>query len=92
MAKVIEERTGHETRVSVLGHIQRGGTPTAYDRLIGTQFGIKAVELIKENKLGEMVSLRGDKLQSIPIERALKKRKTIDMDLYEMAKVFFAGS
>jgi len=91
VAKTIEEKTGYETRVSVLGHIQRGGTPTAYDRLIGTQFGIKAVELVKENKFGQMASLKGQKLQSVSIERAVEKRKTIDMDLYKTAEVFFCS-
>ena len=90
VAKTIEEQTGYETRVSVLGHIQRGGSPTAYDRLISTQFGIKAVELVKENKFGQMVSLKGNKLHSVSIELAVKERKKIDMELYEMAKVFFA--
>lgn len=91
VAKIIEEKTGYETRISVLGHIQRGGTPTAYDRLLGTQFGIKAVELVKENKFGQMVSLRDNKLTSVDIEEAVKKRKAIDMELYEVAKVFFAS-
>lgn len=91
VAKKIEDMTGYETRVSVLGHIQRGGTPTAYDRLIGTQFGIKAVELVKEEKFGEMVSLHDNKLQSVPIEKAVKKRKIIDMELYKVASVFFAA-
>ena len=90
VAKAIEEYTGYETRVSVLGHIQRGGTPTAYDRIIGTQFGVKAVELVKEGKFGKMVSLRDNKLHYVDIEEAVKKRKAIDLDLYEMAKVFFA--
>ncbi|OGX05419.1 MAG: hypothetical protein A2Z88_05840 [Omnitrophica WOR_2 bacterium GWA2_47_8] len=90
VAKSIEDATGFETRVSVLGHIQRGGTPTAYDRLIGTRFGIKAVELIQQNKFGKMVSLRGNKLQDVDLEEAVKQRKTIDIDLYETAKVFFA--
>jgi 6-phosphofructokinase 1 len=90
VAKSIEDNTGYETRVSVLGHIQRGGTPTAYDRLVGTQFGVKAVELIKEGKFGQMVSLRGNKLTSVDLEEAVKCRKTIDFELYEMAKVFFA--
>lgn len=89
IAKIIEERTGYETRVSVLGHIQRGGTPTAYDRLIGTQFGIKAVELVKDNLFGQMVSLKDNKLTHVDIAEAVKKRKTINMELYEMAKVFF---
>ena len=91
VAKSIEDITGYETRVSVLGHIQRGGTPTAYDRLIGTQFGIKAVQFVKEERFGQMVSLRENKLQSVPIERAVKDRKTINMELYQMASVFFAN-
>ncbi len=91
VSKKIENQTGYDTRVSVLGHIQRGGTPTAYDRVIGTRFGIKAVELVKEEKFGEMVSLRDNKLQSVSMEKAIKKRKTIDLDLYETSSVFFAG-
>lgn len=90
IAQVIEEKTGYETRVSVLGYIQRGGTPSAYDRLIGTRFGVGAVELIKEEKYGYMVSLHNNMIQSVPIAAAIEKRKTIDMDIYEMARVFFA--
>lgn len=91
VAKVIEESTGFETRVSVLGHIQRGGTPTAFDRLIGTQFGVKAVELVKEGKFGQMVSLQENRLKSVDIYEAVKTRKMINMELYNMAKVFFAS-
>lgn len=91
IAKTIEEETGFETRVSVLGYIQRGGSPTAYDRMIGTQFGVKAVELVKEKQFGKMVSLQGNRLRSVDIELAVKERKTIDMELYEMAKVFSAS-
>ncbi len=90
VAEKIEKRTGYETRVSVLGHIQRGGSPTAYDRIIGTQFGIKAVDLVKEQKFGQMVSLKNNKLGCVDIEKAIRKRKTIDMDLFEIASVFFA--
>ncbi len=90
VAKMIEEATGFETRVSVLGHIQRGGSPTAYDRIVGTQFGIKAVELVKEGKFGKMVSLRDNKLHYVDIEEAVKKRKTIAPELYEMSQVFSA--
>jgi len=90
VAEEIEKKTGYETRVSVLGHIQRGGAPTAYDRIIGTQFGIKAVDLVKEQRFGQMVSLKNNKLGSVDIEKAIKKRKTIDMDLFEIASVFFA--
>lgn len=92
VAKNIEDVTGYETRVSILGHIQRGGVPTAYDRLIGTQFGVKAVEMVSEGKMGEMVSLRDNKIQSVSIGNAITQRKTIDMELYKMASVFFAAS
>jgi 6-phosphofructokinase 1 len=90
IAEIIEEKTGYETRVSVLGHIQRGGTPTAYDRIIGTRFGFKAVELVKEGKFGQMVSLRNNKFDSVDIAEAVHKRKAIDEDLLEIARVFFA--
>lgn len=90
IANLIEENTGYETRVSVLGHIQRGGTPTAYDRIIGTRFGFQAVEMIKERKFGQMASLHNNKMHSVDISEAVHKRKTIDKDLYEIAKVFFA--
>jgi 6-phosphofructokinase 1 len=85
----IEKRTGYETRVSVLGHIQRGGTPTAFDRILGTRFGVKAVELVKNKKFGRMVALAGNKIVDVPIEEAVRALKTVDMDLYEIAKVFF---
>lgn len=89
LATEIEKRTGFETRVSVLGHIQRGGSPSAFDRILGTRFGVKAVELVKLKKFGQMVSLQGNKIVSVPIESATAKLKTLDMDLYEIAKVFF---
>lgn len=88
LATLIEEKTGYETRVSVLGHIQRGGTPTAYDRIIGTRFGIKAVELIEEGKFGQMVSLHNNKIRSVSLELAVRKRKEVDKELYEVAQVF----
>lgn len=89
LAKEIEKRTGYETRVSVLGHIQRGGTPTAFDRVLGTRLGVKAVELVKAKKFGRMVALLGNKIIDVSIEEAVSTLKTIDMDLYEIAKVFF---
>lgn len=88
LAGLIEKKTGYETRVSVLGHIQRGGTPTAYDRIIGTRFGFKAVELVKENQFGKMVSIRDNKIISIDIAEAVKKIKPIDPDLYAIAQAF----
>lgn len=89
LAQEIEKRTGYETRVSVLGHIQRGGTPTAFDRVLGTRLGVKAVELIKNKKFGRMVALSGIKIIDVPIEDAVKALKTVDMELYDIAKVFF---
>jgi len=89
IANEIEKRTGYETRVSVLGHIQRGGSPTAFDRVLGTRFGVKAVELITRKKFGQMVALQGNKIVDVPLSDAVKALKTVDMDLYEIAKVFF---
>ncbi|MFA5177007.1 MAG: 6-phosphofructokinase [Candidatus Omnitrophota bacterium] len=89
LAGEIEKRTGYETRVSVFGHIQRGGTPTAFDRVLGTRFGVKAVELIKNKKFGRMVALQGIKIIDVPLSEAVKALKTVDMELYDIAKVFF---
>lgn len=73
----IEEITRIETRVTVLGHLQRGGTPSAYDRILATEFGAGAVELIKKKDFGKMVAIRGNKIISIPILRAVKKLKHV---------------
>lgn len=89
LANEIEKKTGEETRVSVLGHIQRGGTPTAFDRVLGTRFGVGAVELVINKKFGRMVALSGNKIIDVPIEDAVKTLKTIDTQLYKIAKVFF---
>ena len=89
LGKLIEERTGFETRVTVLGHIQRGGSPTAFDRVLGTRFGVKAVELVLEGRFGQMVSLQGSKIVSVPIEQGTGALKTVDQELYELAKTFF---
>jgi 6-phosphofructokinase 1 len=89
LADEIEKRTGFETRVSVLGHLQRGGSPTAFDRILGTRFGVKAVELVKNNKFGKMVALSGNKIIDVALEEAVSALKTVDMKLYEIAKVFF---
>lgn len=89
LAKEIEKRTGYETRVSVLGHIQRGGTPTAFDRVLGTRFGVKAVELIVAGKFARMVALNGNKIIDVPVEEAIRELKTVDEELYKVAEVFF---
>ena len=89
LADAIEERTGFETRYSVLGHIQRGGTPTAFDRVLATRFGVAAVGLVVEKQFGRMVALSGNRIVAIDIADAVKELKTVDMGLYDIAKVFF---
>jgi len=89
LAKQIEKRTGIESRVTVLGHIQRGGTPTANDRVLATRFGVAAIDLVKEGKFGMMVALQGNKIVAVPIEEAVSKLKTVDKEFYDLAKVFF---
>lgn len=89
LAGEIGKRTGYETRVSVLGHIQRGGSPTAFDRVLGTRFGVKAVELVLAKKFGMMVALSGNKIIDVPLEAATGKIKTVDQEYYALAKVFF---
>ncbi len=90
LAKAIEDVTGYETRVSVLGYIQRGGSPTAFDRILGTRFGVKAVELVAEGKFGQMVSYQNNKIRSIDLDEPVNKRKRVDMDLFQIANVFCA--
>ena len=89
LAREIEKRTGYETRVTVLGHLQRGGSPSAFDRVLGTRFGVKAVELVKNKEYGKMVSLRGTKVIAVDLSEAVNKLRTADLELYETAKVFF---
>lgn len=89
LGTLIEERTGYETRVTVLGHLQRGGSPTAFDRVLGTRFGVKAVELVLEGRFGYMASLQGTRVVAVPIEEGTKTLKTVDMELYNIAKIFF---
>jgi phosphofructokinase-like protein len=88
LGREIERRTGFETRVSVLGYVQRGGTPTATDRVLATRFGIRACELVQNGEFGKMVALRGNKVIAVGMEEALQLKK-VDMELYEMASLFF---
>ncbi|HWQ67937.1 MAG TPA: ATP-dependent 6-phosphofructokinase [Methanospirillum sp.] len=88
LGREIEKRIGAETRVTVLGHVQRGGSPTAHDRVLATRFGVKAVEQIHEGNFGVMVALQGDKIVPVPLKDAVKQKK-VDMDLYAIAKIFY---
>jgi len=85
----VEQRTGFETRVTVLGHLQRGGTPTAFDRVLGTRFGVAAIDLVQTENFGNMVSLQGNEIVSIPLSKAVDKLKVVDQDFYDLARVFF---
>ena len=89
LAEEIEKRMDVETRVTILGHVQRGGSPTAYDRILATRFGVTAVELIKNDNYGKMVALQGNRIIPIDLREAVSRSKTVDMELYEIAKIFF---
>ncbi len=89
VAKEIEKRTGHETRATVLGHIQRGGSPTAHDRVLATRFGVFACDLVAARKFGHMAGLRGNEIEAVPLAEAVKELKTVDRKLYDLASTFF---
>ncbi|UCD64502.1 MAG: 6-phosphofructokinase [Candidatus Zixiibacteriota bacterium] len=89
LAKIIEEKTGYECRNAILGHIQRGGTPTAFDRVLSTRYGIHAIDLVHQGKFGKMVALKGTKITGVPLIQAMKRIKTIDKNFYKVAEVFF---
>jgi 6-phosphofructokinase 1 len=89
LAGEIEKRTGKEARTTVLGHIQRGGTPTAFDRVLATRFGLHAVDAVKEADWGTMVALRGTDVVRVPLSAATTTLKTVSPELYNEAEVFF---
>lgn len=85
----IEQRTGFETRATILGHLQRGGSPTAFDRMLATRFGIAAIDAAHEGDFGKMVALQGNNIVRVPLSEAVGTLKTLDPALYEVAEVFF---
>jgi 6-phosphofructokinase 1 len=90
LAEEIEARTGFETRVTILGHVQRGGTPTAYDRILSTRFGIAAIDAVHDGAFGQMVALKGADVVRVPLADAVGELKTIDRELYHhVAEVFW---
>ena len=89
LAEEIKERTGIDTRHVVLGHLQRGGTPTAYDRILSTRYGLRAAEAVKNGEWGQMVALRGSEIITVPLEEATEETKTVPDDLYNAASTFF---
>ena len=89
IGKEIEKRIDTETRVVDLGHLQRGGSPTPFDRILATRFGIAAIDLVHQGQFGRAVAIQGNKIISVPLKDVIGKRKTVDMNLYETASVFF---
>jgi len=89
LARAIEKRTGYETRVSVLGYVQRGGTPTAFDRVLGTRFGVAAADLVHTGQFGKMVSLQGDRVIPIEMSHGTRSLKRVDNELFDVARTFF---
>jgi 6-phosphofructokinase 1 len=89
LEREIEERTGFETRMTILGHVQRGGTPLAYDRVLGTRFGVEAVDAVTEGDVGRMVALRGSEVVRVSLDEALREPKLLDPALFATAEVFF---
>ena len=88
LARELGERTGYETRVTVLGHVQRGGTPTEFDRVLATRYGYHAAELVDAGNFGRMVSLQGTEMTSVPL-KWVEGVKTVDLKYLEMARTFF---
>jgi 6-phosphofructokinase 1 len=89
LAGQIEAKTGKEARTSVLGHIQRGGTPTAFDRVLATRFGLHAITAAHEGDWGKMVALHGTNIARVPLATATEKLKTVPLELYKESEIFF---
>ena len=89
LAEQIEARTGFETRVTTLGHVQRGGTPTAFDRVLATRFGVAAIDAVHDGAWGTMVALQAGHVVRVPLAEAVGELKLVDPELYGVAQVFF---
>lgn len=88
LSKAIESRTGFESRCVVLGHLQRGGVPTVFDRVLATRLGVAAVDLIKDKRFGYMVAIQGSRIVPVPLENVAGRTKKLDLEPYEVGKVF----
>jgi 6-phosphofructokinase 1 len=89
LAELLEQLTGFETRVTTLGHLQRGGTPTAYDRILATRYGLLAADLALERQFGQMTALRGLEVVPAPLDEAVKELRTVPREYYALAEAFF---
>jgi 6-phosphofructokinase 1 len=91
VAGEIGRRTGFETRPVLLGHVQRGGTPTAYDRVLSTRFGVAGIDAVHRGAWGQMVALRSDRIVDVPLADVAGRTRHVDVSLFEdVAQVFFA--
>jgi ATP-dependent phosphofructokinase / diphosphate-dependent phosphofructokinase len=89
IAAEVQKRTGYDTRVTILGHVQRGGSPSAFDRVLATRYGVAAVDLASAGRWGRMVALRGTRIEDCPLDEAVSELKRVPQELYEVAEVFF---
>jgi 6-phosphofructokinase 1 len=89
LGDIISKKTGIETRHAVIGHMQRGGIPTVFDRILGLRSGVKAVELIKQQEFGKLAALKGNEIIGIPLEEATSKIKTVNQEWINLARIFF---
>jgi len=89
LAREIEKRTGKEARTTVLGHVQRGGTPTAFDRVLATRFGLHAIDTVHASDFGKMVALQGTDIVRVDLSAATERLKTVPPERYKEAEVFF---
>jgi 6-phosphofructokinase 1 len=89
LAPEIEARTGFQTRVTILGHVQRGGSPVAFDRVLGTRFGVAAADLAAAGGWGRMVARKAQDVRDVPLAAAVAERNLVPVDLYREAEVFF---
>jgi 6-phosphofructokinase 1 len=85
LAKELERRTGFETRTVVLGHVQRGGSPTAFDRVLATRYGLGAIDMVHRGEFGQMAALRGNKIISIPLAEATSTNRKVDQEMMDVA-------
>ncbi len=89
LSEIVNEKRDYETRSVVLGHLLRGGTPTAFDRILGTRYGVKAMELIKHKDYGRMVALSGNDIVSVPVEYGVATKKLVPYEYYKLSSLFF---
>ena len=90
VAAEIERRTSYETRVTILGHIQRGGTPTSFDRVLASRYGVAAIDAVHDGAFGQMVALHADEIVRVPLSDATGRLKAVSPELYDTASQFFS--